>query len=57
MSYVAQTIDSLIKGMSPEEQDDCLLILFVAEVKVNIIIYASPMYCCGIISTWRCVVF
>ncbi|XP_025088478.1 alpha-1,3-mannosyl-glycoprotein 4-beta-N-acetylglucosaminyltransferase B-like [Pomacea canaliculata] len=31
VSYVAQTIDSLIKGMSPEEQDDCLLILFVAE--------------------------
>ncbi|KAK7474533.1 hypothetical protein BaRGS_00034227 [Batillaria attramentaria] len=31
VSYVAQTIDSLIKGMTPEEQNDCLIILFVAE--------------------------
>lgn len=31
VSYVAQTIDSLIKGMTQEEQDDCLIILFIAE--------------------------
>ena len=33
VSYVAQTIDSLIKGMTTEEQDDCLIVVFVAEVK------------------------
>lgn len=32
VSYVARTIDSLITGMTPEEQDDCLIVLFVAEV-------------------------
>lgn len=32
VSYVAQTIDSLIAGMTREEQDDCLIVLFVAEV-------------------------
>lgn len=31
VSYVAQTIDSLIMGMSEEERHDCLIVLFVAE--------------------------
>ena len=36
VSYVAQTIESLIAGMTPEEQNDCLIVLFVAEVIAKI---------------------
>ncbi|XP_076467718.1 alpha-1,3-mannosyl-glycoprotein 4-beta-N-acetylglucosaminyltransferase A-like isoform X2 [Babylonia areolata] len=31
VSYVAQTIDSLITGMTAEERNDCLIVVFVAE--------------------------
>ncbi|KAL8576437.1 hypothetical protein ACOMHN_049004 [Nucella lapillus] len=31
VSYVAQTIDSLINGMTADERNDCLIVVFVAE--------------------------
>lgn len=34
--YLTQTVTSLIEGMSPEEQNMCLIIVFVAEVIHNI---------------------
>ena len=32
-SYLVQTLNSLIGSLSEEEKQDCILVLFVAEVK------------------------
>ena len=46
-SYLQQTVSSLIQGMSVEEQKECLIIVFVAEV-------CFLFVCC---STSTCLIF
>jgi hypothetical protein len=40
--YLSQTVKSLIEGMSVEEQNMCLIIVFVAEVsELNYLVYTK----------------